>query len=187
MSRKLTCLMHVEIVVADVAAADDRDRVVHDEQFVVHAVVDATEVGEETQQLPRSIGERIEDADFDVGVRIHRRDEHVAVALEVQIVDQDAYPDTSIRGAHEVLDQDPPGGILIPDEVLQIQRLFRQLGHCNARRKRAASVREYCEPRLARTIYGSPFEVRPDRGVRVVRETRRTVCGGNPSARWHSR
>ena len=51
-------LIDFEIVVADVATADDRDRVVHDEELVVHAVVDAIEVGDEVQQMRANDGRR---------------------------------------------------------------------------------------------------------------------------------
>ena len=99
------------------------------------------------------------------------------MALEVQIIDQDADTDAAVRGLNQVFDQDLSGGILIPNEILQIQRLLGQLGHCNPRRKRAASVGEDGEPRLVWMTGGCFLEVRPDRGARVIRERDRRCAG----------
>ena len=167
---KVDGLMHVEVVIADVAAADDRDGIVHDEQLVVHAMVDAAEVGEKTQQLQGAIGKRIEEADFDVRVRVQRRDDRVTTSLEGQIIDQDAHMNAPVRRADKALRKDPPGGILVPDVVLQIQRLFRQLGHRDPRGKRSPPVGEDRKSRLVRMTGGCLLEVRADYGARVVGE-----------------
>ena len=122
------------------------------------------------------MGKGIEEADFDVRVRIQGRDDRVT-ALEVQIIDQDAYTDAAIRGLNQTLGEDPAGGVLVPDEVLQIQRLFRQLGHRNPRGKRPAPIGQDRKPRLVWMSGGRPLEVRPDRGARVIREGRRRRRG----------
>ena len=115
-------LMDLEIVVADVAATDDRDRVVHDEELVVHAVIDAIEVGDEVQQMPRTMGEGIEETDFDVRVRIQGGDDCVT-ALKVQIIHQDAYPYAAIGGPDQALGQDSAGGVRFPVKVCK-SRVF---------------------------------------------------------------
>ena len=159
-------------VVAEVATADDHDRVVHDEELVVRAMVDAIEVDDEVEQMRRAMGEGIEETDFDVGVPI-QGDEDRVTALEVQIIHQDAHAYAAIGGPEQTLGEEPPGSVRVPDEVLQIQGLFRQLGHRNPRGKRPASIGQDREPRLARMSGGRPLEVRPDRGAGVIRKGRR--------------
>ena len=114
--------------------------------------------------------------DFDVRVRIQGGDDRVT-ALEVQIIDQDAHPYAAIGGPDQALGQDPAGGVRFPDEVLQIQGLFRQLGHRNPRGKRPAPIGEDRKSRLARMTGGRLLEVGPNRGARVIREGRRRRAG----------
>ena len=165
-------LIDFEIVVADVATADDRDRVVHHEELVVHAVVDAIEVGDEVQQMRRTMGEGIEETDFDVRVRIHGGDDRVA-AVEVQIIHEDPYTYAAIGGPEQTLGQDPAGGVRVPDEVLQIQGLFRQLGHRNPRGKCPAAIGQDSKGRLVWMSGTRPLEVGPNRGAGMIREGRR--------------
>ena len=43
--------VHLEVGIAHVAPADDRQRVVHHHELVVHAMVDAVEVNQEPEEL----------------------------------------------------------------------------------------------------------------------------------------
>ena len=94
------------------------------------------------------MGEGIEEADLDVRVGIQGRDDRVT-ALEVQIIHQDAYAYAAIGSAEEAFGQDPPRGVRVPDEVLQIQGLFRQFGHGNPRGERRAPIGQDAKARLA--------------------------------------
>jgi hypothetical protein len=137
----------------------------------VHAVVDAIEVGDEIQQMRRTMGEGIEEADFDVRVGVQGRDDRVT-ALEVQIIQQDAYTYAAIGGPEETLGQDPPRGVRIPDEVLQIQGLFSHFGHGNPRGKRPAPIGQDGKARLAWMSGGRRCEG-PNCGAGMIREGRR--------------
>ncbi len=164
-------LMDLEIVVADVATTNDHDRVVHDKELVVHAVVNAIEVGDEVQRMPRTMGEGIEETDFDVRVRIQGSHDCVT-PLKVQIIHQDAYPYAAIGGPDQALGQDSAGGVRFPVEGLYIQGFFRQLGHRNPRSKRPAPIGEDPKSRLARMTGGRFLEIGSNRGARVIREGR---------------
>ena len=61
-----------------VAPADDRQRVVHHHELVVHAMVDASEVHQEKEVRP-AVGEGIEQADLDVGVGVECGDARVTI------------------------------------------------------------------------------------------------------------
>ena len=76
---------------ADVATAGDGDRIVRDEQLVVHAPVDAIDVADRRQQTHRepraSVREGIEETHLDVGMRRVPGDALV-LAAGVEVVDQ---------------------------------------------------------------------------------------------------
>ena len=62
--------VHAIIDVTDIAAADDRRRIVDDHQLVVHAAVDPAEVEDEVEDGPVPDCERVEQTDLDIGVGI---------------------------------------------------------------------------------------------------------------------
>jgi hypothetical protein len=61
----------LEILIADIASADDRDRIVRDHQLIVHAVVQPPLVQQDLDSANDSdvsaVSERIEYANFDAG------------------------------------------------------------------------------------------------------------------------
>ena len=75
---ELRARIHLKILVADIAAADEGDGVVDHEQLVVHAVVESAGI-EQKLEGPNgtnmsAIGEWIEYAHFDGRMRIERSD-----------------------------------------------------------------------------------------------------------------
>ena len=62
--------VHAVIDVTDIAAADDRRRIVSNHQLVVHAAVDPAEVENEVKSGPPAVGERVEQTNLDIGVGI---------------------------------------------------------------------------------------------------------------------
>ena len=70
----MSCV-HAVIDVADIAAADDRRRIVGNHQLVVHAAVDPAEVGDEVESGPAPVRKRVEQTDLDIGVGIEGGDD----------------------------------------------------------------------------------------------------------------
>ena len=91
-------------MIADIASADDRSRIVGDHQFVVHPVIQ-TPLVEQHLGAPQgfnvsAIGERIEYADLDAGIRRQGKNFFVAGG-GVTVVDQHAYANAAIDGAQQ--------------------------------------------------------------------------------------
>ena len=97
---EIIVLIAGEILIADIAAAGDGERIVRNEQFVMHAVIDAPHVGCGGQNAgpgrKSSVGKGIEYAHLDVGV-FAQMHEQAILARGIQIVDQDAHPHTAVR------------------------------------------------------------------------------------------
>ncbi len=117
--------IHLEVVVAHVAPADDRQRVVQYYELVMHSMIDAIEVGEEAENLREAMRKGVEYADLDVRVRVERREIVVAV-LEVDIIDQDTNPHAAIGGPEQMVGKDAARGVLLPQKVLDVRGSFRR-------------------------------------------------------------
>ena len=93
-------LVGVEVLIADVATADDRDLAVDRERLVVHAAIEPRKVGKVFERPPAAQAERIEQPDLDVRVRGERRKERVE-ARGIVVVQQQADAHAAIgRPAH---------------------------------------------------------------------------------------
>jgi hypothetical protein len=94
-------LASLEIRVADVAAAGDRDRVVADEELVVHPVVEPARLEQvlgttqDRERAPRD--KRVVDSDADVRVRGEGADHRSGIECR-GIVEQQAHARAAIRG-----------------------------------------------------------------------------------------
>ena len=111
-----------EVLLADVAATDDRDSAVGNPTLVVHAVVHAESALHQFQRArdAAAVAERVVEADFNVRVPVQRHHQRVLV-LGVHVVKQDAHAHTALGGVvqrlgHQVADQ-----VVVPDVVLQVQ------------------------------------------------------------------
>ena len=120
---------HAEIDIRDVASADNSHGVVHDEQLVMHPVVDAAKVGQEAHDAPTPVPHRVKETDLDVGMCVERRNAGVSGFRHIMVVDQQAHADAAVRGTQQPVGQDQAGSVAIPDVVLAIQSLFSQLSH----------------------------------------------------------
>ena len=69
-----------EVLVGNIAPADQSDLVVHGERFVVHAPVDATEVRDAIPETGGATRKRIEYADLEIRMRIQPRHAGVIAA-----------------------------------------------------------------------------------------------------------
>ena len=128
--------VHAIIDVTDIAAADDRRRIVSNHQLVVHAAIDPAEVENEVKNRPAPVSKRVEQTDLNIGVSIEAGFDGIAVLVE-GIVDEEPHPDPAIGRLHHVVDDDPAGRIAVPDVVLHVEATLGQVA--SARRAMKAS------------------------------------------------
>ena len=120
--------VHAVVVVADIAAADDRRRIVGDHQLVVHAAVEPAEVDKEVEPRPPPVAGRVEQSDFDIGMGVEGGFDRIAGLVVVGIVDEEPHPDPAIGRLHHPVDDDPAGRIAVPDVVLHVETALGQVG-----------------------------------------------------------
>ena len=161
--------VHAVIDVADIAAADDRRRIVGNHQLVVHAAVDPAEVENEVESGPAPVGERVEQTDLDIGVGIEGGDDRIA-GLVVGIVDKQAHPDPAIGRLHHAVDDDPASRIAVPDVVLHVEAALGQVGQRQTDNEGLASVAQEAEAGEARMLVGRWAEELAELGRRGVIE-----------------
>ena len=109
-----------EVTIADVATPDHRLATIHQQQLVVHAVVDATEAEQAFQQqgqgTPAPQPERIEQANLDAGLCRHHLQETIVAGIEV--VDEQLNPDPSPRRMEQLRQQQLAAAVLFPAVIL---------------------------------------------------------------------
>ena len=136
--------VYAVIDVADIAATDDRRRIVGNHQFVVHAPVDPAEVENEVETGPPTVGERVEQTNLDIGVGIEGGDNRIA-GLVVGIVDEQAHLDPAIGRLHHAIDDDPASRISVPDVVLHVEGALGQVAQRQTDDEGFASVVQEAE------------------------------------------
>ena len=142
----------LEVLVADIAPADQRDRIVHDQQLVVHPVVEARGIEGEFESPQRrqmaAVDEGIEDPDLDGTMRFQRRDLFVA-GLRFAVVDQDPHTHSAIGGLQHSVGEQPAGLVTAKDEVLQVEGALRGIDHLHAHQKSVGTYRDDSISRIA--------------------------------------
>ena len=139
-----------EVLVADVAAAEDGEHVVGDEHLVVHAVVDATQLVERRKQLrrPRAAKshERIDEANLHPleGRKVRQQSLR---GIGVQVVDQDPHADASCRRVTERAKKHAARCVGVQDEGLQVEGPFRLPCQLDPRLVGCAGQRQQLESR----------------------------------------
>src|SRR6185437_14436205 len=71
--------------------------------------------------------EGIEQAHFDIGMRIDRREAGI-LALEREIVEQQPHAHAAIGGLEQGAQQTPTAAVAFPEVVLRVDRLLRHRG-----------------------------------------------------------
>ena len=145
--------VHAIVVVADIAAADDRRRIVGHHQLVVHAAVDPAEVDKEVEPGPPPVAGRVEQTDLDIGVGVEGGFDRIA-GLVVGIVDEEPHPDPAIGRPHHPVDDDPAGRIAVPDVVLHVETSLGQVGQRQAYDEGLARLAQEAEAGEARMRVG---------------------------------
>ena len=139
--------VHAEVVIGDVAPAHDHDRVVGDHELVVGTPVGARRVGEEVPPAVAAAAKGVEGTDLDVGMRRQLRDRGIAID-DGEVVEQHAHAHPAIGGPDDAVGEQVPADVGVPDEVLQIERPFREIGQGESRFQRPAPVAHVHDPRL---------------------------------------
>ena len=130
-----------EVFVADVAAADDRRLVVGRERLVVHAPVDAREVGDEVADAQAAIGERVEQPHLDVRVRVQCYDRLVE-ARGVLVVEQQPHANAALGGLPERVVEQRASRVVSPDVVLHVETALGGTRQQHPRGERIARIDE---------------------------------------------
>lgn len=132
----------VEVAVLVIAPTGDADAVVHQQQLVVHALVElheaAQHAGSEFQRLRVGLVEgRVVQPHLQVRADPRQPVEQVRVVEREQLVGQDAHLHAAACRAHQLVQHQLAGIVLIPDEGLYVDRLLRgadQVDPCRQRR-----------------------------------------------------
>ena len=164
--------VHAVIDVADIAAADDRRRIVGNHQLVVHAAVDPAEVDNEVENGPAPVGERVEQTDLDTGVSIEGGFDGIA-GLVKGIVHEESHPDAAVGCLHHAVEDDPAGNIAVPGVVLHVEASLGQVGQRETDDEGLAPVAQEAEAGEARMRVACRAEELAEPGRRSVRECRR--------------
>ncbi|MCY1295647.1 hypothetical protein D9M70_449960 [compost metagenome] len=121
-----------EVFVADIAPADDRGDAVGGERLVVHAPVQAPEIGQEIERLGLAQHKRVEDPHFDLRMGVHGREQLIHAGQAV-VVEQQAHAHAAVGGLVQRLQQQRAGQVVAPDVVLHVERALRRACQVDAR------------------------------------------------------
>jgi len=133
--RELRLGVDLEILIADVAAADERQRAVGHQQFIVHSIVEPRRVDEEVQPSyqPRvpAVRRRIENSHLDG--RIHEQSQKLLVAGDpIPVIDQHTYAHPAVRGTLQAVGQHAARLVAAKYEVLKIERALGGIDHLHS-------------------------------------------------------
>jgi hypothetical protein len=115
-------------VIAHVAPSYYSEAVISNDHLIVHAVIDPIQIYEEIQHLIAAIRKGIEQADLDVGVRVHCGN-RIIISSEAHIIHKQPYSDTSISCPDQPVGKYTTGLVPLPDVDLNIERLLGEIGH----------------------------------------------------------
>ena len=169
-------LPQAEVVVDEVASADDRHLAVRDEQLVVHAAVELGEAPQELRYAHPPARERVEHAYLDVGVGVDRLEGGVLAAGPI-VVDEQAHAHAAIGGGDQPIEQHAADRVATPHEILSVDARLRRVSHRHPRLDAALARVEQEEARLARVLRHGRGGQRAERRMARVhqRARRRTV------------
>ena len=180
--REQSLLGRAEVLVADVATAQDGDAVVGDQRLAVHPAVQAPEVEQVVGPARAAQHEGIDETHRDRRVPVDLEHDPVQAGNPV-VIEQQAHPHTPIGRRHQFTQQQCAGGVVAPDVVLRIEGPF---GHAHQHRPGRVGVGGLREQAHRRPTLGIAQPVRDrscDQGV--AGERRRDRLGR--LARGHRR
>ena len=147
-----------EVVLGQVAAADDGPLAVHDPGLVVHPVVQPGGVIEPLNKVLVAAPERVEQPDFHVRVRVQRRPFHIPAEL-VGVVEQQPHLDAPAGRFQGPVDQQLADPVVLPDVVLQVQGALGQPRGGGAQHEGFLAVRDQTKVRVLDILAGGTVPV----------------------------
>ncbi len=142
----------IEILIAQVAPADDGHAVVHQEQLVVHAPMLTRQV-EEAANRTRHAGaaaqvQRVEHTYLNVRVGIESAHDDVQ-AVAGGVVEQNAHAHATVGGAQQFMHQGAGAEAIVDDVVLQIDARLGVADQFGAGAERLVAVGQQAKARAA--------------------------------------
>ncbi len=92
----------------------------------MHPAVESGEIGEIAERAQRAKRERIKQADFNIRMGI-QQPQRAVHAHRIVIIQQNTHPHAAPRRRQQCAKQQPPGHIVFPDIVLDVDSLLRHL------------------------------------------------------------
>src|SRR5210317_459400 len=115
---ELGVFSHPEILVGDIAPADNRYLVIDSERLVVHAAVNAPEPGQGALGPPgRTAVERIEYTDLEVRMRVQRGHANVVARCE-HVVEQESDTYAAVGRLEQIIDEHAADEVAFDEVVL---------------------------------------------------------------------
>ncbi|MNK93350.1 hypothetical protein D3C87_1135070 [compost metagenome] len=172
-----------EVLVADIAPADDGGLVIGNQRLVVHAPVHARELQQRAGTPEGAAGHRVEDAHLDGWMGVHGQ-QQVVVGAHADVVQQHPHTHAPVCRAQHGVGQGSAGGVVVPDVVLEVERalgLFRQQHPGD---QRVDVVRQQVEGALVWRVRATLRGKAAERGLSGVchRVARFAVCRGQAGA-----
>ena len=122
----------------------------------MHAAVEAGKVGEVAKGAEFAVGERVEQADFDVFFRIERS-EGVVHAARIVVVEQQAHAHAATGGLLQHLEQHFAGHVVVPDIVGDVERMVGVADKDGAGDKGVVRVGQQVHARLPCLFFRRPL------------------------------
>jgi hypothetical protein len=122
-----------------------------------------------------AIGKGIEDPDFDRRMAVKRKDLLIA-GNRVSIVDENAYVNSSVRGAEQRRGNEASGFIATKNEILQIDRAFRRIDHLYPGQESIDTDAQDAKTGVSAMIFGGLRKFRAEKGLLRVGERNRRLA-----------
>jgi hypothetical protein len=104
----------------------------------MHPVVEPPKVSKITEKPRTPMSEGVKNADLDIWMRIKGGNNGI-LARKIVVIHKDTNPDSPVCSLTQPEGENTSRSVGFPDIVLQIQGLFRQIGHGDTLRKRRAT------------------------------------------------
>ncbi len=138
----------LEILVADIPAADQGDGVIDHQQLVMHAEIEAPEIEQEFGGPQgghmAAVAKRVEHAQLYLRMRFEHPELLVA-GHGLAIVDQDTYPHPAVGGQQHGARQQLPRLVAPENEVLQVDGLCGRMDHLHPHQEAVHAHRQQAE------------------------------------------
>ncbi len=173
--------LRVEILVAQIASADDGHGAIGQPQLVMHASMLLGQIEQPAQITGGAHAaaqiERIEQADLNVRVRSECGDDFIQ-PVAGGVVQQNAHANAAIGGFEQFVNQCPRAQAVVNDVVLQVQAGFGVANQLGAGHEGFGAVGQQAEARAPLVRCGLGHDRAAERGLRCRQRLTRSVRSG---------